>query len=194
MIPAKRIGTGLAVALLVFGCMETAKGSAGPIKAAIGQWLLDAAWSETLTSGTPAKPWSWADIRPVARIAAPRIGAEAVVLDMASGEAMAWGPGHVRGTAELGAPGLAAIAGHRDSHLAFLADLRPGDELVLSMADGQDQRYKVSHALVVDARAWRLPARRSGPSTLALTTCWPFDAQEDGPLRFVLFAEAQTEA
>ncbi len=178
----------LGAGLVALGGWQAASGAAGPAKALIGQWLLDAAWERTRASGRPARPWGWADVAPVARIAAPRIGASAVVLGDASGEAMAWGPGHVPGTAAPGAPGLSAIAGHRDSHLAFLADLRPGDRLVLETAGGRVD-YRVSHGVVVDSRAWRLPTTQAGVPRLALVTCWPFDGAFDGPLRFVLYAE-----
>ncbi len=189
MSRARRAATVLALAALALGTVETVKGALPPVKAWMGQRLLATAWAETMATGRPAKPWGWADARAAAHLSAPRIGAAAVVLDAASGEAMAWGPGHVAGTAPLGQPGLAAVAGHRDSHLAFLADLAPGDRLVLTTADGTARPYRVTHALVVDARVWRLPARRTGPRELALATCWPFGSGEDGPLRFVLFAE-----
>jgi len=186
----RRIGALTGVALIAFGCVQAATGAMQPAKAMLGQYLLRAAWDETQDNSAPSRPWPWADIAPVARLTAPRIGADAIVLGHASGAAMAWGPGHVMGTAPLNAPGLAAIAGHRDSHLAFLADLRPGDQITLETRDGQRRLYRVARAHVVDSRDWRLPARRDGPATLALSTCWPFDATGDGPLRFVLYAEA----
>ncbi len=183
-----------AAAVLAVGLWHAGMAALHPLKAWVGQRLLAAAWEETLAEGRPARPWGWADLTPAARLTAPRIGAEAVVLDSASGEAMAWGPGHVAGTAPLGRPGLAAIAGHRDSHLAFLADLRPGDMLSLETPEGGRRLYRVSHALVVDSRVWRFPARLEGPETLVLATCWPFDADRAGPLRFLLFAEAAAQA
>lgn len=178
------------LAALVLGAVQAAQGAYPPVKAWVGQQLLASAWDRSRAEGLPAKPWSWADIAPAARLSAPRLGISAVVLDSASGEAMAWGPGHVAGTAPLGGPGLAAIAGHRDSHLAFLADLKPGDRLVLETATGDKLHYEVGQAIVVDSTHWRLPQDFSGASRLALSTCWPFGSQEESPMRFVLFAEA----
>jgi len=186
---ARLIGAAVGLCLIGLGAVQIALAAHGPIKAWIGQQMLESAWSESRSAGTPVRPWAWADIRPVARISAPRLGVSAVVLDGTSGEAMAWGPGHVVGTAPIGQPGLAAIAGHRDSHLAFLAELRPGDAITVQPAEGPAQRYRVSEALVVDSRHWRFPVDRTGPARLALATCWPFDARDSGPLRFVLFAE-----
>lgn len=180
--------------LLAIGIWQVSAGAVVPVKAAVGQWLLSAAWDETRATGEAAKPWEWADVAPAAHLSAPRIGAEAIVLGSASGEAMAWGPGHVAGTAPLGGPGLAAIAGHRDTHLAFLADLKPGDAIMLTAAEGTPTEYRVTHALVVDSREWRFPVDLTGPRRLALATCWPFDSQYDGPLRFVLFAEEIPQA
>ncbi len=111
------------------------------------------------------------------------------MLDSAAGKAMAWGPGHVQGTVPPGAAGLSAIGGHRDSHMAFLADLAPGAELELETRQIQ-QSYIVTGAEVVDSRTWRYPVDTDGPPRLALTTCWPLKAQTPGPLRLVVYAEA----
>ncbi|GMG81114.1 class GN sortase [Paralimibaculum aggregatum] len=187
--PLRRAGQLAGAGLMAAGLVLAAEAAYLPAKAKVGQWLLEAAWAETLETGRPARPWSWADVAPAARLSAPALGAAAVVLASASGEAMAWGPGHVPGTAPLGTPGLAAVAGHRDTHLAFLAKLRPGDLLALETPGGGVQRYRVTRALVVDSREWRFPVALEGPRRLALATCWPFDGDEDGPMRFVLFAE-----
>lgn len=190
----RRLATALGLALLAAGAVAAARAAHDPLKARLGQWLLERAWDETRAGATRARPWAWADIAPLARIAVPRLGVSAVVLASASGEAMAWGPGHVAGSAAPGSPGLAAIAGHRDTHLAFLAETRPGDAILIETVDGRTLRFRATEALVVDSRRWRLPTTREGSTRLALVTCWPFDAGEDGPLRFVLYAEAEDDA
>ncbi|WP_285669900.1 sortase domain-containing protein, partial [Paralimibaculum aggregatum] len=81
-------------------------------------------------------------------------------------------PPALPGTAPLGTPGLAAVAGHRDTPLAFLAKPRPGDLLALETPGGGVQRYRVTRALVVDSREWRFPVAPEGPRRLALATCW----------------------
>ena len=64
-------------------------------KALLAQVLLQRAFDETIATGHPTKPWSWADTWPVARIEVKRIGASAIVLAGSSGQALAFGPGHV---------------------------------------------------------------------------------------------------
>ena len=179
MIRALRIG--VAAAALTTGAALAASALYHPAKARLGQHLLETAWE-----AGREKPWAWADFTAYAKIEAPRIGASAIALSTASGAAMAWGPGFVEGAAALDEPGLTAFAGHRDSHFAFLGDLRPGDEIRVSV-DGRMDAFRVSEAIIVDSRKWRLP--RGGPKRLALSTCWPLDANGDGPLRLVLFAD-----
>ena len=79
-------------------------------KALVGQVLLEHAFAKTLESGKPVKPWDWADTWPVARVSAPTHDESAIVLAGASGEAMAWGPGHMAGTPTPGDNGTAIIA------------------------------------------------------------------------------------
>lgn len=179
----------LTLILLCGGLALAAKAAFIPAKAALGQGLLRLAWAETQANAAPSKPWRWADFTPVAKISAPNLGASAIALDQASGAAMAWGPGHVTGTAAPGAPGVTGFGGHRDTHMRFLAKLKPGDPVELETADGHRLTYTVISAEVVDSRTWRFPTPHGGEDMLALTTCWPFNAQTPGPLRFVLYAE-----
>lgn len=180
-------GGGLALA----GLVVLGGALAMPAKAVLGSFLLDRAFSITLESAPDAplaRPWPGADMAPIARVRFPSLDAERVVLDQASGEAMAWGAGFVRGTADLGTPGVSAIAAHRDSHFALLADLAPGDDVLLQTRDGVERRYRVETGMVVDARSWRFPALFEGPDVLALMTCWPIDDLTPGDERLVLFA------
>ena len=105
-------------------------------KAVVAQVLLERAFTETVVTGKPVKPWSWADTWPVARISVPRLGESAIVLKSASGQAMAFGPGHLDRTAEPGGRGTAVFAAHRDTHFAFLGDVVPGDQIVVTRGDG----------------------------------------------------------
>lgn len=178
-------------ALLIAGAGLAASALLPPAKAALGQILLERAWAVS-EPGAPARPWPSADLGPAARLTVPALGVSTIVLGSASGEALAWGPGHVAGTAPLGGPGLAAIAGHRDSHLGFLGRLGPGALIRLETGTGS-LSYRVTRAIVVDSRRWRLPIRHEGPSRLALSTCWPLDGgegSEDAPHRLVIYADA----
>ena len=159
-------------------------------KAALGQVLLERAWTRAQAGEPQAPPWPWADTWPVARLTAPAHGRDLIVLAGATARTMAWGPGHLHGTASPGAPGLAILGGHRDTHFRFLEELSPGDILRVETADGEDLAYRVAGTAVVDHRdvTFRIdPAR----SSLALVTCWPFDAiTPGGPLRYVVQADA----
>ena len=159
-----------------------------PAKAMLAQWLLDDAWQRTLAGEARAKPWEWADTWPVARLRQPRLGIEQVVLAGSSGRVLAFGPGHVSGTAAPGSGGNVVISGHRDTHFRWLAQLQDGDELLLQLADGRQLRYAVWQRSVRDERDVQLldPQAFSG---LRLITCYPFDALlPGGEQRYVVDA------
>jgi sortase A len=165
-----------------------AHGAAIPAKAALAQVLLERAWTRTLAGEGEAKPWPWADAWPVAVVEAPGLGARAVVLSEAGGEAMAFAPMHLAQSPEPGDPGVAVLAAHRDTHFRFLKDLVAGDEIRVTTADGVARSFRVLGGEVVRAdRSGIEPS--GGEPRLALVTCWPFDAKVRGPLRYVLWAE-----
>ena len=160
-------------------------------KALLAQVLLERAFSESLQTGLPVKPWSWADTWPVARIEAPRLGARSIALKGASGQALAFGPGHVDGTPLPGDKGWSVLAAHRDTHFAFLKYVKIGDEIVVTRADGGKVRFFVKATRIVH---WaRSGVVSSTPGTgLVLSTCWPFNARTQGPLRYLVFAESES--
>ena len=162
------------------------------VKASAGQWLLQRAWSRTLATGAPMRPWPWADTHPLARLIAPTADADVLVLAGASGRTLAWGPGHLDDSAPLGGSGNAVVSAHRDTHFRFLRDVAVGDPLVVEQPDGARRHYRVRERYVTDVRALRLPRTTAVP-TLTLVTCYPFDAVvPGGPLRLVVVAEEAT--
>lgn len=159
-------------------------------KAALAPVLLERAWRQSREAGRPVKAWPWADSWPVARLTVPRLSVSLPVLSGADGGALAFGPGHVIGTSRPGGPGNVALAGHRDTHFAFLEDLAVGDTLELESVRDDPRRYRVSGTAVVDSRETGLATDSDG-WRLTLVTCYPFDAiVPGGPLRYVVFAEA----
>jgi sortase A len=92
-------------------------------KALLAQVLLARAFATTIATGQPTKPWSWADTWPVARIEVKRLNASAITLAGSSGQALAFGPGHVELTPDAGERGVAVYAAHRDTHFNFLRDV-----------------------------------------------------------------------
>lgn len=188
---ARRFALGaLAAALLAAGLWQLGHGAYIHAKAGLAQLLLRHAWTRTLAGEREVKPWPWADTWPVARLAVPARGVDLFVLAGANGRTIAFGPGHVFGTPLPGAAGNSAIGGHRDTHLAFLRDVVPGDEIVVERADGRLRRYRVDSGEVLDRRETRVLGN-GGPTRLTLVTCYPFDAlRAGGPLRYVVTARA----
>ena len=159
-------------------------------KAVLAQVLLEDAWQRAAQGGARAKPWSWADTWPVARLQAPRLGIDQIVLAGASGRVLAFGPGHVSGTALLEDPGNTVISGHRDTHFRWLRQLQRGDELMLLLPYGNSRRYRVSRLSVHHESETGLLAS-DGRALLTLLTCYPFQAIDPaGPLRYAVTADA----
>ena len=183
----------LAAAVLIgIGLWHT--GSAGYIhaKAWLAQVLLERAWTATLAGETHVRPWPWADTWPIARLHVPALGVDRIVLAGASGRTLAFGPGHLDGTAPPGAEGHAVLSGHRDTHFRFLERLAEGSDLRVQRPDGTWRDYRVTATEVIDARRARL-ADGDGTAALTLVTCYPFDAvRPGGPLRYVVFADGRS--
>ena len=180
----------LAALCLLFALWHGAQGAWLHAKAALGQHLMMRAWEEAKAGGGPVKPWPWADMHPVARLRVPAHGVDLLVLAGANGRTLAWGPGHVDGTAKPGTRGNAVVTGHRDTHFAFLRGLSPGDELVVEGVGDIARSYRVERTFVADRSALALPADDRA-TTLALVTCWPFDALDPGTsLRYAVVARA----
>jgi sortase A len=157
-------------------------------KNSLARRLLFQAWNRSLAIGSGVKPWPWADIWPVAELEAPRHGVQLMVLAGVGGRALAFGPGHVDGTPLPGEAGNAVISGHRDTHFAFLRELRSGDWLRVRSASGRVGRYVVSGIEVVRSRDVRVMLD-VGDDRLTLVTCYPFDSPvPGGRLRYVVVA------
>ncbi len=163
-------------------------------KALVQQRLIGWAWKRSLATGAAVKPWPWADVFPVARLEAPRQGAALMVLAGAGGRTRAFGAGHVDGTPLPGDPGNAVVSGHRDTHFAFVRELRSGDALVVHSASGRVVRYVVCAIEIVRNRDVRV-LLDTGDDRLTLVTGYPFDGMvPGGPLRYVVVATRRDAA
>jgi sortase A len=183
----------LVALLLALGGWQFGRGAWIQVKAWLAQALSAQAWQRALAGESRAKPWPWADTWPVARMSVPSLGIERYVLEGADGAALAFGPGHLRGTALPGHRGNSVIGGHRDTHLAFLRKLPIGAEIIVESRGGDRLRYVVRQAQVLDrSDVW--VARQDGPTRLTLVTCYPFEAlRAGGPRRYVVRAYAVDE-
>ena len=155
-----------------------------PLKAELAQWLLRDTWREIRAGNETARPWPWADTRPVAVLYVPALGIEQFVLEGNSGRNLAFGP-VVQNSAAAGKDWV--LSAHRDTHFRFLGSLQPGDLIRIETTGGVEE-FAVDRSEIVDSRRKELvlePALRR----LSLVTCYPFDAPATGsPLRFVVTA------
>ncbi len=180
----------IAALFLALGLWQLGGGLTIHAKAWLAQILLTRAWADTLAGGEAVKPWPWADTWPVARLQVPALAIDRIVLAGSSGRSLAFGPGLMDGTAQPGAVGHAILGGHRDTHFAFLQDLKVGMALRVQRPDGFWQSYQVTGQAVIDHREARLAPAPERP-VMTLVTCYPFtDWQPGGPLRYLVFAEA----
>ena len=160
-------------------------------KAYVSRRLIASAWERTLVDGGNHKPWPWADTWPAARIEFS--GRDSLyILAGSTGASLAFGPGHVRGTALPGTEGAAVVGGHRDTHFARLKDSRIGDTIRVQNQKGRWSEYRIDALWIAD--------RTQGPlginpeqNALYLVTCYPFGALAPrGSRRFVVKSVKRT--
>ncbi len=179
----------LILGLLLLGLSLVWQGSYIKLKASLAEWLISATWEGREAGLVPAKPWPWADTRVVARLSVPGRGIRRFVMQDASGESLAFGPGSMIRNQAPGEQGYSLIVGHRDTHFRFLSELKPGDVLEIDNYLGQQAQFRVSGTRVLNTEQeeLRIDPEMSG---LALVTCWPLDALvPGGPLRYLVNAE-----
>ena len=177
----------LPLLLAISGLILFGQGGYIHAKALLAQVLLERAFTETIATGRETKPWSWADTWPVARIEVRRIHASTIVLAGSSGQALAFGPGHVENTPDAGERGVAVYSAHRDTHFRFLRDVGIGDEIDVTRSDGRKFRYRADSTSIVRFDASGIDPL-SNKYELVLSTCWPFEALTPGPDRYLLHA------
>lgn len=159
-------------------------------KATLAQRLLANAWQASVDAGAPTKPWPWADTWPVARLRIPGQGIDQYVLSGTSGQALAFGPG-LHPAFDGSGNGWTLIAGHRDTHFAFIRELAAGALVELQLYRGDPRQYRVTEARIVDTRLEHLDLPPVATPHLLLVTCYPFaSANPNGPLRYVVEARA----
>lgn len=156
-------------------------------KAELAQLLISQAWTASLASGEPVRPWPWADTWPVARLTDPN-GGQHYVLASTSGEALAFGPGHHPASAAPGESATVLLAGHQDSHFAFLEHLQADQDLQVQNMQGKLFNYRIAETRVIDSSKETMQFHQ-GLAELRLVTCYPFGSlTSGGPLRYVVSA------
>jgi len=185
----------LAAAIAAAGLSQIASAAWIHAKAILAQRLIASAWEDARHGGA-RRPWPWADMRPIARMTIARRGrgtsrqqiADIFILDSTSPRALAFGPGHIVGTAPPASSGNSVIVAHRDTHFAFLRTLATDDEIEVESRDGRRARYRVRETAIVHKEDARVLDDADSPQ-LTLITCYPFDAIRPGTtLRYIVIA------
>ncbi len=178
----------LAAGLLATSTLALADGITIYLKAQLAQLLIEDAWTKTLTTGHPNKPWPWADTWPVARLQTAQADTDLYILKGANGSSLAFGPGWMEDSVNPNQTGTKLIAGHRDTHFKFLQHLQPQDTLTLTNNSGNPQLYRVDKIQIIDSSKEQLLIDIQ-EDRLILITCYPFDAIDSGgPQRYIVNA------
>jgi LPXTG-site transpeptidase (sortase) family protein len=117
----------------------------------------------------------------------PKLGVNAVVNEGIEQMVIDAGPAHWPGTAAFGSWGNVVLAGHRSTHtepFRRVAELAPGDEIILSDAIGK-YTYHVTGVEVVPNTALWIKDQKPG-RTLTIFSCHPIGAATE---RIVVWAQ-----
>jgi len=183
----------IALLVLITGGCLTARALYLRAKAELAGILIRRAWEQSLQTGTPHRPWPWADTYPVARLQIPRLGYDEIVLDGATPRTLAFGPARLYSGANFGEPGNLVLAGHRTSWFRPLESIESGDSIQITWFKAHtnrlhDRSYRVSTIQVVDPQDVSLLAPTEDDA-LTLITCYPFGRGPRSPQRFIVRAE-----
>ncbi|WP_246257929.1 sortase [Amycolatopsis anabasis] len=119
---------------------------------------------------------------PVAVLEIPKLDVRQVVLEGVSPSETASGPGHVPGTAGLGQPGNAAVAGRYSGYggsFARLGELAAGDEIVLATTQGRSV-YRVAETArrALDEGADYGKTENDRLTLVTSSSWWPLASEE----------------
>jgi len=122
----------------------------------------------------------------VGRLLIPQLRLTAIVQEGVDAGTLRRAVGHVPGTALPGERGNVALAGHRDTLLRPLRDIRVNDGIELQTLEGE-YRYRVLSARIVSPSDVSV-LKPTNRDTLTLITCYPFYYVGPAPKRFVVRA------
>lgn len=185
MIYRKKV---IAKALLSGGIILLCKGLYMDAKAIAAQSLIAFSWQQQVAASPPPKPWWWADTKAIAKLEFLHKNRRLFVMQDASGESLAFGPGHLINSAGISTSGHVMIAGHRDSHFDFLHEIEIGAAIKTTHFKAGTAHYKVSSIRILNTDTDDLVLGEA--SQLTLITCYPFKGFiPGGPLRYIVNAE-----
>ncbi len=180
----------LALILFTIACWGNTAWITG--KALLAQYLIASAWQDKLefsannSKRNIATPWPWADTWPVAKLTFPSLNENLYVLAGSHGSSLAFGPGHMDGTALPHELGTMVINGHRDTHFSLLEKLSIGETFSIQSSAGIWRQYKVINTHIIDTRKESWFINRES-NEIHLVTCYPFQGLDiNPPLRYVV--------
>jgi sortase A len=200
-------------ALLVLGSLLCINASWLPTKAWLSQALISYSWQQAMmqqslheqnqpdkgliqgnktkraNTNIAIKPWPWADTFPIAELSFKRLKEDIVVLNGGDPTTLAFSAGAIAPFNQTNSAKPFVVAGHRDSHFAFLEDILMKDVISMTDQHGQSQLYQVEAIDIVDASSGQLPVL-ANDSSLILITCYPFNAiSSEANERYVITAK-----
>ena len=180
---------------VLFGAALMMQGGYMQAKAWFAQYLIADAWQATLSGQRNVKPWFYADTYPVAKLRVPALDVERYVLAEANLRTLAFGPAFLAPDLQQSSLQSPLIAGHNDSHFAFLAAVQRGQILQVQQPSGQWWQYKVTDLSVILATDTAFLAQVQPSSTLYLATCYPFNSPVAGTTqRYLVTAQRVSDA
>lgn len=175
----------LCIALL--GISLLLNGSYMQAKAWLAQYLIESAWQHALlTPNEKVRPWFYADGYVTAQLNWPTQQQRLTILAGASGRNLAFAPGHFLPSGELSSDNGVLIAGHNDTHFAFLKNVKVGESFSMQLQNGQVVHYQVRSVRVIHQHEQAFLMQPG----LYLLTCYPFDSLASGTeLRLLVSAD-----
>jgi sortase A len=126
------------------------------------------------------------------RISIPSIRLTAVIVEGTDDSALLIGPGHLSGTAQPGEAGNSVVSAHRDTFFRNIANLSPGDPIVVER-DGRTFIYEVAEFKIVKPTDVSVAAN-TGDNRLTLVTCDPAIYFGPAPQRLVVISKLVSPA
>jgi sortase A len=123
----------------------------------------------------------------IGRVAIPRLGLSAILIEGDDAKTLRRAVGHIPGTPLPGQPGNVALTGHRDTFFRPLRNIRANDIIVVTTLQGE-YRYRVVSTRVVSPGDVGV-LKSSADEILTLVTCYPFYFVGAAPDRFIVRAE-----
>ncbi|MEM7017543.1 MAG: sortase [Pseudomonadota bacterium] len=144
----------LTVGALITGSVLWLLNSGGTYQ--LQSWLLETAWSRTISGERKVEPWPWADTWPVARLWMPEREARYVVLAGANQETLSVGIGHSIHSAYPGDIGNAILSVPAMPQFEPMLMLKNGQRLVLELPYKGRWHYEIQAMYRVDKTDTRL--------------------------------------